>query len=396
MEVIGFLIREPKTRGPAVFSFMARIPAGALALLLPLLALSDHMSPTVAGASLALCRLGQAVSGPVWGRLVDRTSLRLALGIGGAAVSVVAMGLSAIRFAPWSLLMMAVLLGSVLLPMNALMRSLWNRSLVSDADKMSAAAFESGMNEGVLLSARLVVAASTVVFSVHEVIAVQVLVTAVGMGGLATCPIVRTSVRPAAVASDFEPAVPWRDTLGLFVTYFLFASSLGAFGLTLILAAGGDHAPDAALAVAVWGAGSLVGLLLWGSRRGARAPRPAHSLPLLVLMGTFQGTAALAGYWSPLGLMVAGFMAGLPIAAIVTGLFTKLGHFTPQGRQSEIFAWTTTMILAGDACGTFVAGTVFDQTATVCAAGGVAVGSALLAASISATGLRQRFHRIGK
>lgn len=59
MNAVGFLVRNPCVRLPVVFSFFIRLPAGAMALLLPLLALSIHLSPKVSGASIAVCRFAQ-------------------------------------------------------------------------------------------------------------------------------------------------------------------------------------------------------------------------------------------------------------------------------------------------------------------------------------------------
>jgi MFS family permease len=84
---LTFLIRNENSRWPVLWAFLVRLPAGALALLLPLLALSYEMSAVVSGAALALCRMGQAIAGPFWGNLDDRHSMRRVVGVATAPLA---------------------------------------------------------------------------------------------------------------------------------------------------------------------------------------------------------------------------------------------------------------------------------------------------------------------
>jgi hypothetical protein len=387
LDVVSFLRHETGARWPAFFSFIARIPVGALALLLPLLALSERMSPIVSAATLALCRIGQAVTGPLWGRLVDRMSLRVVLILDAAALCIAIVVLSIVSLAAWSILLLAALVGVLLLPMNALMRALWNRALTSQQDRQSATAFESGMAEGILLFGRLFVAISAFLLPIRVIIGSQTVMIAVGVAGLIGCAMLRSTA--GGISGGLgrgEIGEVW-ELLRLFASFFLLSSSLGAFSFLLILGAGGQGATPAALAVAAWGAGSLIGLVVRSSRRFSTRRRVADPALLLAIMGVLQ-FLALDGHSSHGWLMTAAFVAGLPIQVIVTSFFDALGGAVLPDRQSEYFAWATTMLLAGDAAGAALAGAAFaarhSMTVAACVASASAGLSALFCARIKA------------
>jgi MFS family permease len=111
------------------------------------------------------------------------------------------------------------------------------------------------------------------------------------------------------------------------------------------------------LALACFAAGSLLGGLITGLRHGADSRRqlltfaailpPGLALPLLA--GSLPAMCGLV------------FLAGLPIAPLVTGAYGLVEQIAPAGTQAETFAWFGTAVTAGIAAGTAVGGWLIDD-----------------------------------
>lgn len=387
MYVFRFLAQEPRARGPALFSFIARIPLGAMGLVLPLLALSLDMSASVAAGSLGLCRLSQAIAGPMWGRLVDRTSMTAVLTIAGSGLAGLVATLGLIALTPWSILALSGLIGALTLPLNAMMRALWQRSLPSSDARASANVFESTMTEVVLLTSRLVVAVCALVLPIRLTVLGQALMIAVGTAGIALSGLVRAD-HPTPY-SDRGSRRRGITVLRPLAVFFFLSASLGAFAFVLLLAARAAATAGAPLAIASWGAGSIVGLAVLRLDRLASA-RHIHGATLLTgAMGLVQLAVSLPD--AHVGqLMAVGFVCGLPIAAVVNEIYAELDELIDAARRAEYFAWATTMLFVGDAFGTMVAGGVIDAGASMVGAASVATGFAMLSAVINAAPGRLR------
>jgi hypothetical protein len=229
----------------------------------------------------------------------------------------------------------------------------------------------------------LFVAVTTFLIPIRVVIMSQSVMIVVGVAGLTACAMVRSTAGAIGGGLGRGEVGEVRELLRLFASFFLLSSSLGAFSFLLILAAGGEKATVAASAVAAWGAGSLVGLVVTGSHRFSARNRLADQPALLAILGILQFVALVGHSWQG-WLVAAAFLAGLPIQVIVTRFFDTLGGAVRPERQSEYFAWATTMLLAGDAFGAFLAGAAFDATCSVAVAACVGIGSAGLSALLSA------------
>ncbi|MFY9778056.1 MAG: MFS transporter, partial [Trebonia sp.] len=88
------LLGEPALRGLAVADVCARLPQGMVAITLLLVA-ATHASMTTAGLVVAGYTLGQAVTGPLRGRLADRYGLARVCAACGCGYAVALLGLLA-------------------------------------------------------------------------------------------------------------------------------------------------------------------------------------------------------------------------------------------------------------------------------------------------------------
>ena len=122
------LLAEPALRRLAIADACARLPQGMVSITVLLVA-AEHASMAVAGLVVAGYTLGQAVTGPVRGRLADRYGLAKVAACSslGYALALLALLAGAITRAPAGLLIgAATTAGLVNPPLSPGMRSLWS------------------------------------------------------------------------------------------------------------------------------------------------------------------------------------------------------------------------------------------------------------------------------
>ena len=122
------LFAEPALRRLAIADACARLPQGMVSLTVLLVA-AEHASMAVAGLVVAGYTLGQAVTGPVRGRLADRYGLARVSACCSLvyALALLALLAAAVTRAPPGLLIgVATTAGLVNPPLSPGMRSLWS------------------------------------------------------------------------------------------------------------------------------------------------------------------------------------------------------------------------------------------------------------------------------
>ena len=127
------LFAEPVLRRLAVADVCARLPQGMVSITL-LLVVAQHASMAVAGLVVAGYTLGQAVTGPVRGRLADRRGLipvAVACGTGYALALLALLGGALVKAPAGLLIGVAAVAGLVNPPLSPGMRSLWSAYAVS-------------------------------------------------------------------------------------------------------------------------------------------------------------------------------------------------------------------------------------------------------------------------
>ena len=367
------LFAQPVLRRLAVADVCARLPQGMVSITLLLVA-AQHASMTVAGLVVAGYTLGQAVTGPVRGRLADRRGLVpvAAVCAAGYALALTALALMAAA-APAALLVgTAAAAGLVNPPLSPGLRSLWSSNagarLTQTAFALDAAVFDLAYITGPVL-------ASGLATGLAPAAAVAVLLTLTGAAVL-------TIVTPSRRTGERDPAPARRTRFGplrsavlreLLITAALTNAALSATEVALTADVRHHHA--------LWASGPLLALLSIGSILGSLFLGTQTRRLRRLLAGYACGLVLLtaAGLYAPL-LAVTAPLTGLCLGPTLATLFGAAARAAPPGSGTETQAWVNSIMNGGAAGGAALAG--FASGRPVVAMGVAAV--AAIAAAFSA------------
>lgn len=360
------LLAVPALRGLAVADVCARLPQGMVSITLLLVA-ATRASMTTAGLVVATCTLGQAVTGPLRGRLADRHGLaRVCAACGaGYAVALLCLLAGSLAAAPAGLLIAAAAVaGLVGPPLSPGMRSLWSAN-AAGALRQTAFALDAAVFDLAYLTGPVV--ASSLAAGIAPAAAVAVLLALTGAAIVMIGPRSRPPVAArAGRGADRCPAPgPLRSARlrGLLITGGLVNTALSATEVALTGYVRHYHALWASgPLLAGVSAGSIVGSLLLGAR-GA-APETGRRLPRLLACYAL-GLAALtaASLYPPL-LAVAAPLAGLCLGPSLATLFSLASGSTADGAAgggTEAQGWLNSVMNGGAAAGAALAGGVASR-----------------------------------
>jgi MFS family permease len=356
------LLAEPALRGLAIADACARLPQGMVSITLLLVA-AEHASMAVAGLAVAGYTLGQAVTGPVRGRLADRHGLIPVAAGCGAGYMLALLGLlaGALSGAPAGLLIAAAAVaGLVNPPLSPGMRSLWSAlagaRFAQAAFALDAAIFDLAYITGPVL-------ASTLAAGLAPAAALGLMLA---LTGAAVVIIGRHARRPPEKRAETPPRQRSRRR------FPLRSGALRHLLVTAALANAALTATEVALTAyvrhhqALWAAGpllaevsagSILGSLLLGTRTSAgRLPR------LLACYAGGLGLLTAAGLYAPL-LAVAAPLAGLFLGPTLATLFSQAAAAAPPGSGTETQAWLNSIMNGGAAAGAAATGTVLGGAA---------------------------------
>jgi predicted MFS family arabinose efflux permease len=357
------LLAEPALRRLAIADACARLPQGMVSITLLLVA-AEHASMAVAGLVVAGYTLGQAVTGPVRGRLADRHGLVpvAACCCAGYALALLALLAGAMNGAPAGLLTgAAAAAGLVNPPLSPGMRSLWSARagarFAQTAFALDAAVFDLAYITGPVL-------AGTLATGLAPAAALGLMLALTGLA------VVIIGRQPPGQPADHPPERRSRRRFPLRPAAL--NRSLGRLLLTGALANAALSATEVALTGyvrhhhALWAAGpllaevsagSILGSLLLGAHTsGARTS--AGRLPRL--LACYAGGLALltaAGLDAPL-LAVAAPLAGLFLGPTLATLFGGAAAAAPRGSGTETQAWLNSIMNGGAAAGAAATGAV--------------------------------------
>jgi MFS family permease len=108
----------------------------------------------------------------------------------------------------------------------------------------------------------------------------------------------------------------------------------------------------------VWGIGSALGGIWFGTRRPAMALSRQFAW---FLGGVAVSFLVLAVMPNPLALGIALVVGGATIAPALTVETNLVGRIAPAGMLNEAYTWVVTVSVAGSAAGAAVAGIIVDQ-----------------------------------
>ncbi|NJP31329.1 MFS transporter [Micromonospora thermarum] len=361
-----------------------------LALLLVVEQVTGRYSlAAVAGGIYALS--GAALS-PVAGRIADRIGPSPVLLGTAVAHPLALLGLLwAARTDTGSLAMVFVaagVAGATYPPLTAAIRGAWN-DLTAPATgrwhlRNTALAAETTLFELVFVLGPLLVAAFVLLADAGAALVGSAVVTFAGT----------TAVALGRVMRGWRPHPHEHHTRGLgplrvagFPALLVCVASLGiAFGAAGVIVPAFATAytsddPDslAGVLLAVWGIGSAVGGLWFGTRRPASNMSRQFALLLGAVAATFAVFAVMP---TPAALGTALVIGGATIAPALTLENTLIGRISPTSMLNEAYTWVVTMSVGASAAGGAVAGLIVDHGggvpwAFLFAGAAVAVGAAV-------------------
>ncbi|MGW5238944.1 MFS transporter [Monashia sp. NPDC004114] len=376
------------TRNALVLGFFIRVPMWAGAVILTLhVVTSLGRSYGEAGLVTAASTLAVAISGPWRGRLLDRIGLRRTVGP-SLVVQVVCWSIAPwVSYAP--LIAFAALAGLFVVPTFSILRQVIIRSVPSDQRRTALSldssatelSFMAGPAIGVWLATAWDTGWALLVCELASAAAGFVLwfvnppLRSVGAEHPADDPAAsgeelgegaRAEVIADGAVSDGPVAVepPHGRAFRGFITIGVAAVYLAALCSTLVLS-GTDVSIVAALrsfgqtssigwVLALWGAGSLVGGLVYGAWH-----RSISVFWLLAGLAATTAPVALASGVPAFAVLIT--ISGLLCAPTITATVEQLSRLVPERHRGEMMGWHGSAMTAGSAIGAPVAGFAIDR-----------------------------------
>jgi len=355
------LFAEPALRRLAIADAFARLPQGMVSLTVLLVA-AEHASMAVAGLVVAGYTLGQAVTGPVRGRLADRYGLAKVAACCslGYALALLALLAAAITRAPAGLLIgVATTAGLVNPPLSPGMRSLWSARagarFAQAAFALDAAVFDLSYITGPVLAGALATGLAPA-----AALGLMLALTGAAVAIIGRQPRDRPAVHPPQRRS--WPRFPLRSAglgrlllIGVLVNAALSATEVALTGYVRY-----HHALWAAgPLLAGVSAGSILGSLLLGAQNSGVRTSPGRLPGLLACYAGSLAALTAAGLCPPL-LAVAAPLAGLFLGPVLATLFRGAAAAAPSGSGTETQAWLNSIMNGGAAAGAAAAGALLS------------------------------------
>lgn len=376
-----------------VAGVLGRLPIGMVPLALVLLVRDATGSYAVAGAASAMYGVAAALAGPLLGRFSDRVGPSRVLIVTAIAYPVAVCGvLGAVwRDLPgWGVALAAGLLGAVMPPLTAALRSVWadltdpagaNLALRAPALALETTVFEVVFVVGPLLVGGLVAVASpsAALAATGVVTLAGTLCVALGRATRAWRPHPdRPHVRGLGPA--VAPGMPRLLSVvaGLSFSFGVVGVTIPAFALARS-GAGGETV--AGVLLGLWAVGSIVGGVWFGTRHFT-ASLPTQWAWTMGAVAVNMAALVLAPTIPVMAVTL--LVGGLTLAPALTVENALVARVAPPGTVNEAYTWVATISSAGAAAGAAAAGVVLDGRGGTTAAFLLSAAATALAAGVAA------------
>jgi predicted MFS family arabinose efflux permease len=355
------LLRLPGAARLAFAALVGRIPISMvpLAYILLLRAVGDSFA--VAGAVAASVAIAGGLAAVPQGRLVDRLGQpRVLISFGVLHTATLLAVLLAARggAAPWALIALAALDGLTIPPLSGSMRALWPVMTGGGERLETAFALEAVLQEGFYIAGPLVVGGLVAIASPDAAVVAAAALTFAGTVLFATSPLSRAQRGGRSPAGRLGAlAAPGLRTLVLVLLPVGVAFGAIEVAVPAFAENHGSRA-TAGVLLAVWGLGSMLGGLWYGTRRWETPPGRRFAA-ILAVLPLAMAPVGLAGSPAALGVLLV--VAGAPIAPAFTTAYTLVNRLAPPGAITEAFTVTTTAVVAGIALGNAAAGALVES-----------------------------------
>jgi MFS family permease len=369
----GSVLRTPGVAAALVASVLARLPIGAIGLVLILRIRDLGDSYAAAGVVAGAFTLSNGISAPLLGRAIDRLGQTRVL-VAGSAVSGAAIAAAAMlgRGVPLGAFVGLSSVGGLAMPpLGGCVRVLLGELISDAADRHAAFALEASAIEVIFLVGPLAIVGGVAAVSRQLALGVCAALMIAGTLAFAGTRASR-QWRPALAPRSRAGALRSGAVRTLLATFALVGTAFGAVEVTTAAFAqhhGMPHAVGPLLAL--WALASLAGGVIVGRLEPSPAPARRIVLLLAVMAG---GNAQLLAAPSVGVLALALVASGLPIAPLGAQIYALTTSIAPDGAATESTTWLTSGISAGFAAGSALGGALIG-------AGGTHAGYALAVAA---------------
>ena len=361
------VLREGGVAPAFVASLVGRLSLAMTGLAIVLLVRQSTGSYAAAGVVSAAYSFAFALGAPARARSADRRGpvpvlVRCAV---VQPLALLVLAVLGVRHWPVGVLLLPAVVGGLFVPpLGPVMRALWATRLRTTA-LPTAYSMESVAVELCFVIGPGLVAGIAVWLGPAAALVTSAAISLAGTVGTAVSSGVQ-SVRPHDdVVRDRIGPLGSPAVRTLLLTILWVGTSFGAIEVSMPAFAEetGSRPATAGLLLAVWAAGSMLGGLVYGGLTTA-ASHTAQMRYLVTVVALTSALPLLAP--GPLSMGVALLLYGTTIAPFMACNSVLLGAAAPRGTTTEAFAWSGSLLFAGFAIGTSVAGVLIDHAGTQC------------------------------
>jgi MFS family permease len=371
------VLRAPGALRLFLASCVARLPMGALGLLLVLHTEQITGSYAQGGLASGAYAIALGISNPALARVVDRRGQTLVLRVGAplAAAAIVVLATLPDGAPLAAIVACAAVAGACQPPVGACMRALWPVLLDTPDRRHAAYSMEGALLEVVYICGPVLIVAGIGSWSTSAAMLACAIVLLVGDLAFAAHPISHAWRPHTEVERDLTGALRGPGVRVLVAVFLLGGLSVGAVEVAVPAALDTTgHRELTGLLLGLWGVGSMFAGLAIG-RLGAATNAPRRLAIALAAWGLGHAAVGVSGQPLVLGLIL--LVAGATIAPTFVSANGMLDDLAPTGTITEAFTWTSTGIAVGIAAGSAIAGAIVEASSPAVAMAALGAGAVL-------------------